>query len=87
MPPHRSLRLRQSVKQAGKDEKDVQRLANDAKDVAETRTLMIVLEHIPESLAQHVITSISALTIGTRVNTACDVLFLVINDAIDMSEK
>ena len=76
-----------NFKQVGKDEEDARRLLADAKGIAEAGAFMVVLEHIPDGLAQRITASISIPTIGIGAGTACDGQVLVINDAIGMGDK
>jgi|GEM_PF-2470242 len=67
--------------------KGAQRLLDDAQGIAEAGAFMVVLEHIPDGLAQRITASISIPTIGIGAGTACDGQVLVINDAIGMGDK
>jgi 3-methyl-2-oxobutanoate hydroxymethyltransferase len=48
---------------------------------------MVVLEHIPDSLAEKITRSIAVPTIGIGAGPACDGQVLVINDAIGLGDK
>ena len=77
----------QNFKQVGRNEDDANRLLHDAKGIAEAGAFMIVLEHIPDGLAERITAGIAIPTIGIGAGPACDGQVLVINDAIGMGDK
>lgn len=76
-----------NFKQVGNDAQEARQLLNDAKGISDAGAFMVVLEHIPDSLAKQITSGIPIPTIGIGAGTACDGQVLVINDAIGMGEK
>jgi len=76
----------QNFRQVGKDAEDARRLLQDAMGIADAGAFMVVLEHIPDSLAARITAGIPIPTIGIGAGTDCDGQVLVINDAIGMGE-
>lgn len=68
----------------GKEEEAAQKLINDAKALASAGVIAIVLECVPERLAQKVTESIDAATVGIGAGNQCDGQVLVINDMLGM---
>jgi len=77
----------ENFKQVGRDDEDAERLLNEAAGIADAGAFMVVLEHIPDSLAAKITAGIRIPTIGIGAGSACDGQVLVINDAIGMGEK
>lgn len=61
---------------------DADRVAKDAKHVADAGAFSVVLEKIPEPLARRITTSIAIPTIGIGASPACDGQILVIDDVL-----
>ncbi len=76
-----------SFKQVGRDQQDAARVVEEAERIAEAGAFMIVLEHIPDALADTITRTVPVPTIGIGAGSACDGQVLVINDAIGMGEK
>ena len=75
-----------SFRQAGR-EGDAERVQNEALGIADAGAFLIVLEHIPDALAQKVTRAVAVPTIGIGAGPACDGQVLVINDALGLSER
>lgn len=76
-----------SFRQAGREAGDAERIQREAKEITEAGAFMVVLEHIPEELAERITRSIPVPTIGIGAGPACDGQVLVINDMIGLGEK
>lgn len=76
-----------SFKQVGREASEAKRVLNEAIDIAASGAYMVVLEHIPETLAETVTQSLSVPTIGIGAGPSCDGQVLVINDAIGLGER
>lgn len=68
----------------GKDEEAAQKLINSAKALEEAGAFSIVLECIPEKLAELITKSISIPTIGIGAGNKCDGQILVYQDMLGM---
>ena len=75
-----------NFKQVGRTEEQARRILHEAADIAAAGTFMVVLEHIPASLAEQITKAIPVPTIGIGAGGACDGQVLVINDAIGMGD-
>jgi 3-methyl-2-oxobutanoate hydroxymethyltransferase len=73
-------------KQVGRSEGEAQRVFDEAVAIADAGAFMIVLEHIPASLAEQITKTIAIPTIGIGAGAACDGQVLVINDAIGLGD-
>jgi 3-methyl-2-oxobutanoate hydroxymethyltransferase len=73
-------------KQVGRSEAEAQRVFDEARDIADAGAFMLVLEHIPASLAERITKAIAVPTIGIGAGGACDGQVLVINDAIGLGD-
>lgn len=76
-----------NFKQVGRDASDAERVLAEAVGIAEAGAFLVVLEHIPDELAEEITRSIAVPTIGIGAGPACDGQVLVINDAIGLGEK
>jgi 3-methyl-2-oxobutanoate hydroxymethyltransferase len=76
-----------SFKQVGRESAEAERILDEAAGIAGSGAFMLVLEHIPETLASTITRSISIPTIGIGAGSSCDGQVLVINDAIGLGEK
>lgn len=76
-----------NFKQVGRDAADSERVLEEARGIAEAGAFMVVLEHIPDALAERITRTISVPTIGIGAGSACDGQVLVINDALGFGEK
>lgn len=74
-------------KQAGREANDAARIQQEATGIAEAGAFMVVLEHIPDSLAKEITRTITVPTIGIGAGPACDGQVLVINDVIGLGDK
>lgn len=68
----------------GKDEDEAQKIINSAKALEEAGAFSIVLECIPEKLAELITKSISIPTIGIGAGNKCDGQILVYQDMLGM---
>jgi 3-methyl-2-oxobutanoate hydroxymethyltransferase len=73
-------------KQVGRSNEDAQRIFKEAVDIDAACAFMLVLEHIPATLAEKITKTISAPTIGIGAGAGCDGQVLVINDAIGLGD-
>ena len=71
----------------GKKESAAQKLLQDAKVIEDAGAFALVLECIPEGLAEEVTRSLTIPTIGIGAGVHCDGQVLVINDLLGVSEK
>lgn len=76
-----------NFKQVGRAADEAKRILSEAVGIAEAGAFMIVLEHIPDSLAETVTRSVAVPTIGIGAGQACDGQVLVINDAIGLGDR
>lgn len=68
----------------GKNENDAKRLSEEAKAVEEAGAFAVVLECVPEKLAEIITNSISIPTIGIGAGKGCDGQILVYQDMLGM---
>lgn len=73
-------------KQVGRSEEEARRVFDEANDIADAGAFMLVLEHIPASLAAKITKALCIPTIGIGAGAACDGQVLVINDAIGLGD-
>jgi 3-methyl-2-oxobutanoate hydroxymethyltransferase len=73
-------------KQVGRSDADAQRVFDEAVGIADVGAFMVVLEHIPASLAEQITQAIAIPTIGIGAGASCDGQVLVINDAIGLGD-
>ena len=76
-----------NFRQVGRDAEGARRVLADASAIAEAGAFMVVLEHIPDVLAETVTKAIAVPTIGIGAGPGCDGQVLVVNDAIGLGEK
>ena len=75
------------LKFRGKKKTRPLRIIEDAKILEEAGAFSLVLECIPEKLAQEISESLSIPTIGIGAGVHCDGQVLVVNDMLGMFEK
>jgi 3-methyl-2-oxobutanoate hydroxymethyltransferase len=75
-----------NFKQVGRSEAEARRVFDEAVAIAGAGAFMVVLEHIPASLAEQITQAIAVPTIGIGAGGACDGQVLVINDAIGLGD-
>jgi 3-methyl-2-oxobutanoate hydroxymethyltransferase len=75
-----------NFKQVGRSEEEARRVFDEANDIADAGAFMVVLEHIPASLAAKITKSLGVPTIGIGAGATCDGQVLVINDAIGLGD-
>lgn len=73
-------------KQVGRGEEEADRVFDEATNIADAGAFMVVLEHIPASLAARITSALRVPTIGIGAGAACDGQVLVINDAIGLGD-
>ncbi len=71
----------------GKDREGAMRLLRSAKDLEEAGAFMIVLECIPDLLAEKITQSISIPTIGIGAGPMCDGQVLVYHDLVGLFDR
>jgi len=71
----------------GKDAEGARRLLQAAKDLEEAGAFMIVLEAIPDVLAQRITRDLSIPTIGIGAGVECDGQVLVFHDLVGLFER
>jgi len=71
----------------GKNENSAHRIIEDAKILEEAGAFSVVLECIPEKLAQEISQLLSIPTIGIGAGVHCDGQVLVVNDMLGMFDK
>jgi 3-methyl-2-oxobutanoate hydroxymethyltransferase len=73
-------------RQVGRSDADAQRVFDEAVAIAHSGAFMVVLEHIPATLAEQITAAITVPTIGIGAGASCDGQVLVINDAIGLGD-
>ncbi len=71
----------------GKKKEAAERIIEDAKMLEEAGAFSIVLECVPEKLAEEITASLEISTIGIGAGIHCDGQVLVVNDMLGMFEK
>lgn len=69
-----------------KEEREAEKLLNDARLLAETGCFAVVLEKVPAALAEQVTAEISVPTIGIGAGNHCDGQILVVADMLGMTQ-
>jgi 3-methyl-2-oxobutanoate hydroxymethyltransferase len=59
-------------KQVGRSDADAQRVFDEAVEIADAGAFMVVLEHIPATLAERITKALTIPTIGIGAGAACD---------------
>ncbi|MCG9629017.1 3-methyl-2-oxobutanoate hydroxymethyltransferase [Vibrio mediterranei] len=75
-----------NFKKVGGTESEAIRVAEEAKAIQGAGAFMVVLEHIPSTLAQSITSTLSIPTIGIGAGPNCDGQVLVINDALGIGD-
>lgn len=75
-----------SFRQVGREETDARRVFDEAVGIANAGAFMVVLEHIPATLAERITRALAVPTVGIGAGAACDGQVLVINDAIGLGD-
>jgi len=76
-----------SYKTRGNNPDEHQAILNDAKAITEAGAVAVVLECIPETLAEAITANIAIPTVGIGAGAACDSQVLVWHDLLGLSEK
>lgn len=74
-------------RQVGRAGTEADRILNEAIGITKCGAYLVVLEHIPATLAKTVTHAVPVPTIGIGAGPDCDGQVLVINDAIGLGEK
>jgi len=74
-------------KQVGREDAEAERIAKEARGIAEAGAFLIVLEHIPNTLAEAITREIAIPTIGIGAGPDCDGQVLVINDVLGIGDR
>ena len=75
-----------SFKKVGNTDAEAQRIAQEARLIEASGAFMVVLEHIPYSLAGQITRALNIPTIGIGAGPECDGQVLVINDALGLGD-
>lgn len=75
-----------SFKKVGKTSDDANRIVDEARSIQDAGAFMVVLEHIPYSLARTITADLNIPTIGIGAGPDCDGQVLVINDALGLGD-
>lgn len=75
-----------SFKQVGRTSEEARKIVNEAQTIQNAGAFMVVLEHIPYSLAGEITRALSIPTIGIGAGPDCDGQVLVINDALGLGD-
>lgn len=75
-----------SFKQVGQSSEEASRIINEAEIIESAGAFMLVLEHIPHSLASQITDALTIPTIGIGAGPDCDGQVLVINDALGLGD-
>ncbi|WP_417863058.1 3-methyl-2-oxobutanoate hydroxymethyltransferase [Vreelandella venusta] len=75
-----------NFKQVGRSGEEVKRIMEEAQSIENAGAFMVVLEHIPYSLAGEITEALFIPTIGIGAGPDCDGQVLVINDALGLGD-
>ncbi|MDN3519374.1 3-methyl-2-oxobutanoate hydroxymethyltransferase [Aquisalimonas lutea] len=75
-----------NFKQIGRTGEEASKIMNEAQTIQNAGAFMVVLEHIPYSLADEITKALSVPTIGIGAGPDCDGQVLVINDALGLGD-
>ena len=75
-----------NLKKVGTTSDEAKRIAAEAQAIQKAGAFMIVLEHVPYSLAHSITNSLRIPTIGIGAGADCDGQVLVINDALGLGD-
>ena len=75
-----------NFKQVGNTRDEAKRILDEALDIQNAGAFMVVLEHIPYSLAHTITNTLKIPTIGIGAGPHCDGQVLVINDALGLGD-
>ncbi len=75
-----------NFKKVGGTDADAKRIKEEASSIQRAGAFMIVLEHIPASLAMAITAAVEIPTIGIGAGAECDGQVLVINDALGLGD-
>lgn len=75
-----------NFKQVGRSGEEAKRIMEEAQSIENAGAFMVVLEHIPYSLAGEITEALSIPTIGIGAGPDCDGQVLVINDALGLGD-
>ncbi|WP_020410573.1 3-methyl-2-oxobutanoate hydroxymethyltransferase [Hahella ganghwensis] len=75
-----------SFAKVGRTEGEAKRIREESAAIQNAGAFMLVLEHIPYELANHITNTLSIPTIGIGAGPNCDGQVLVINDALGLGD-
>jgi 3-methyl-2-oxobutanoate hydroxymethyltransferase len=75
-----------NFKKVGTTSNEAKRIAAEAQAIQDAGAFMVVLEHVPYSLARSITNSLRVPTIGIGAGADCDGQVLVINDALGLGD-
>lgn len=75
-----------NFKKVGSTSSEAKRIANEAQAIQDAGAFMVVLEHIPYTLARKITKTLKIPTIGIGAGPDCDGQVLVINDALGLGD-
>ncbi len=75
-----------NFKKVGNTSAEAKRVMDDAQAIQDAGAFMVVLEHIPYSLARSITSALKIPTIGIGAGPDCDGQVLVINDALGLGD-
>lgn len=75
-----------TFKKVGRTSSEAKRVADEAQAIQEAGAFMLVLEHIPYSLAHTITRALDIPTIGIGAGPDCDGQVLVVNDALGLGD-
>jgi 3-methyl-2-oxobutanoate hydroxymethyltransferase len=76
-----------SLKQAGRDPVEAQRILDDALGLEQAGAASVVLEHIPSDLAERITAALRMPTIGIGAGAKCSGQVLVLHDMLGLSAR
>ncbi len=75
-----------NFEKVGNTRVEAKRIADEARSIQNAGAFMVVLEHIPYSLARKITNDLNVPTIGIGAGSDCDGQVLVINDALGLGD-
>jgi 3-methyl-2-oxobutanoate hydroxymethyltransferase len=75
-----------NFKKVGSTNSEAKRVADESQAIQDAGAFMLVIEHIPYSLAQSITNALKIPTIGIGAGSDCDGQVLVVNDALGFGD-